>query len=202
MTPNKLTLEPVPPTRPLAAWLGGKRMLARRLGERIAEIPHDTYVEPFLGMGGVFFRRRFRPKLEVINDLNGDIVNLMRIVRFHPDALSMELGHLQPGRQLFNELKSAPQIGLTDVQRAARFLYLQRLAFGGRLNGHYGVALGQALVGSFGIKTPARSLFTTAPHGLSTPIPMPRTWVELSWRPLTRQHSARCSASGQLPQKT
>lgn len=59
---------PVEPVSPPAPWIGGKRRLARRLCARIEATPHDAYLEPFVGMGGVFFRRRRRPRTEIIND--------------------------------------------------------------------------------------------------------------------------------------
>ena len=52
---------------PIAAWIGGKRLLARAIIERIDRIPHRTYAEPFVGMGGVFLRRARKPKTEIIN---------------------------------------------------------------------------------------------------------------------------------------
>jgi DNA adenine methylase len=60
---------PVRPIRTLAGYVGGKRALAGALCERIAAIPHEVYAEPFLGMGGVFFRRAARPKVEAVNDV-------------------------------------------------------------------------------------------------------------------------------------
>lgn len=61
-------LEPVTPCRPPAAYIGGKRNLAKRLVSLIDETPHTLYAEVFVGMGGVFFRRDRKPKVEVIND--------------------------------------------------------------------------------------------------------------------------------------
>jgi DNA adenine methylase len=74
-------MEQVPPAAPVAPWLGGKKRLHGLIIERIEGLPHKTYVEPFVGMGGVFLRRRLRPRLEVANDLNGEIVNLFRILQ-------------------------------------------------------------------------------------------------------------------------
>ena len=54
---------------PIAPYLGGKRNLAKNLTGRIAAIKHQTYCEPFIGMGGVFLRRAQRAKAEVINDI-------------------------------------------------------------------------------------------------------------------------------------
>ncbi|WP_315759735.1 DNA adenine methylase, partial [Bradyrhizobium sp. SZCCHNRI2007] len=60
----------VVPVRPAAAYIGGKRRLGELLARRIEAIHHDTYAEPFIGMGGVFFRRRWAPRREVINDVS------------------------------------------------------------------------------------------------------------------------------------
>lgn len=80
MMKNELKLEPVRPTRPVAPYIGGKRALSRRLVERIDAIPHRLYAEPFVGMGGIFFRRRMRPRKEVINDIGFDVVNVFRLL--------------------------------------------------------------------------------------------------------------------------
>jgi hypothetical protein len=58
----------VNPVRPVAGYIGGKRNLAKRLTALIETIPHNCYAEPFVGMGGVFLRRRSRPPAEIIND--------------------------------------------------------------------------------------------------------------------------------------
>lgn len=55
-------LSPISPTAPVAAYLGGKRMLAKTLIERINATDHSGYAEPFVGMGGVFLRRDHKPK--------------------------------------------------------------------------------------------------------------------------------------------
>lgn len=80
---EEFSIEAVKPVRPVAPYLGGKRILAKRLVERIAEVPHRVYAEPFVGMGGVFFRRTSRPKKEVINDINEDVVLLFRWLQRH-----------------------------------------------------------------------------------------------------------------------
>jgi DNA adenine methylase len=124
-----------PAANPLAAYLGGKRNLAKRLCAQIATIPHCAYAEPFVGMGGIFFRRQSRPPAEMINDLAGDVPNLFRVVRRHYQALVDELEWQLAGRADFDRHRRVDPSTLTDIERAARFLYLQRLAFGGRVNG-------------------------------------------------------------------
>ena len=116
---------------PLAPWLGGKKYLAARIIARIAQIPHHCYAEPFVGMGGVFLRKP-PSRVEVINDRAGDVVNLFRIVREHPDELARQFDVAVAARSVFQRLVATPPDTLTDVQRAARFAYLQRLSFGGK----------------------------------------------------------------------
>ena len=125
-------MESTPAAEPLAPWLGGKKRLAQTIIQRIDAIPHQCYAEPFVGMGGVFLRRTTRPKSEIINDLNGDIVNLFRIVREHPEELSRQFRWVLSSRQEFVRWVAVDPDTLTDVQRAARFAYLQRLSFGGK----------------------------------------------------------------------
>ena len=120
-------LEPVAPAKSIAPWQGGKRFLAKRIVARIEAIPHRCYAEPFVGMGGVFFRRARRPSAEVINDINGDIVNLFRVVREHPDELDRQFEWALASREEFQRQLAVPPETLTDIQRAARFAYLQRL---------------------------------------------------------------------------
>lgn len=115
--------------------MGGKRNLARRICAILAATPHDAYVEPFVGMGGVFLRRAVRPPVEVINDLSGDVATLFRVLQRVPEALFRELQWRPASRAEFHRLKMMDDRDLLDIERAARFLYLQTLAFGGRVWG-------------------------------------------------------------------
>jgi len=125
--------EPVKPVSPPAPYLGGKRNLARRLVALISTIPHDNYVEPFVGMGGVFLRRTTRPRAEVINDLSKDVTTLFRILQRHYEAFMDLLKWQLTSRAEFERLMAVDPDTLTDLERAARFLYLQRLTFGGKV---------------------------------------------------------------------
>lgn len=132
---------PITPCEPPTAWLGGKRHLARRICSVLAATPHDAYCEPFIGMGGVFLRRRVRPAVEVINDLSGDVVTLFRVAQRFPDALIRELAWRPAARAEFERIRETPDGDLLDIERAARFLYLQTLGFGGKVAGRsFGVS--------------------------------------------------------------
>ena len=128
-------LEPVDPAKPVAPYIGGKRTLAARLAERIAAIPHHTYAEPFVGMGGVFLRRRRRARAEVINDINREIITLYRILQRHYVPFIEMMRFQITSRAEFERLVKTDPSTLTDLERAARILYLQRTAYGGKISG-------------------------------------------------------------------
>ena len=110
-------------------YVGGKRRLAPALIRRFP--PHVTYVEPFAGGAQVFFHKP-PSSVEVLNDLDGEVVNFLRICQAHPDELVRCLQHVVPSRRLHALYAQQDPETLTDVQRAARFLYLQKNSFGGR----------------------------------------------------------------------
>ncbi len=134
-------MTPVTRTAPVAPWLGGKRNLAKRICAIIDATPCGTYAEPFVGMGGIFLRRSARPKAEVINDKGRDIANLFRILQRHYPQFLDTLRFQLTTRAEFNRLVETNPETLTDLERAARFLYLQRTAFGGKVSGrNFGVS--------------------------------------------------------------
>lgn len=131
----------VRPVSPPASYWGGKKQLAQRLVSIIEQIPHRLYAEPFVGMGGVFFRRNLIPRAEVINDISGDITGLFRILQRHYPQLMETLKFQLSGRREFERLMATDPATLTDLERAARFLYLQKLSFGGNITGRtFGVS--------------------------------------------------------------
>lgn len=137
-------LSPVQPARPFAPYVGGKRSLAKRIINLIETTPHESYAEPFVGMGGIFLRRKTRPAGEIINDLSRDVSNAFRILQRHPQALLDQLQLQLASRDEFDRLKRTDPATMTDVERAARFVYLQRLSFGGKVAGRtFGVSVGR-----------------------------------------------------------
>ncbi|MCL6251294.1 DNA adenine methylase [Altererythrobacter sp. KTW20L] len=145
MSNPELLLQPVDPVRPAAGYIGGKRMLAKRLVALIGQVPHEAYCEVFVGMGGVFFRRTSRPKSETINDWSEDVATFFRVLQHHYVAFLDMLRFQITSRANFELLVRQDPSTLTDLQRSARFLYLQRLSFGGKVAGRgYGVDYGNA----------------------------------------------------------
>ncbi|MFC4593749.1 DNA adenine methylase [Sphingobium tyrosinilyticum] len=130
----------VRPVSPVAGYIGGKRNLSRRICAIIDATPHSSYAEPFVGMGGIFLRRSRRPRAEAINDISGDVVTLFRCLAEHYPYLIDMLRFRVASRAEFERLLGQDPEHLTDLQRAVRFLYVQRLAFGGKVSGrNFGV---------------------------------------------------------------
>lgn len=127
---------------PVAPYIGGKHRLAARLVDIIEQTEHVTYAEAFVGMGGVFLRRRRRAPAEVINDLGRDVANFFRILQRHYPQFMETLKFSITTRAEFERLSKTDPDTLTDLERAASFLYLQRTAFGGKVAGRsFGVAV-------------------------------------------------------------
>jgi DNA adenine methylase len=109
-------------------YIGGKNRLARLI---IAQIPpHKTYVEPFAGGAQVFFHKT-PSEVEVLNDLNGEIVNFFRVCQSHSPELLRYIQYMIAARSWFDLLQKTDPGIMTDVQRAARFFYLQKVDYGG-----------------------------------------------------------------------
>lgn len=128
-------MTPIRPISTVAGYIGGKRALAKILVPMINATPHELYCEPFVGMGGVFFRRDQRPKVEAVNDKSRDVATFFRILQRHYQAFLDMLKWQLTSRAEFERLMAVDPDTLTDLERAARFLYLQRLSFGGKVAG-------------------------------------------------------------------
>lgn len=126
--------------RPIIAWPGGKRRLAKHILP-LFENQHQCYVEPFAGGAALLFMRPVPAPVEVLNDVHSELVHLYRCVRHHLDELVRQFRWALASRQMFEWAKMERPETLTDIQRAARFLYLQKLAFGGKVSStHFGTS--------------------------------------------------------------
>lgn len=72
--------------------------------------------------------------VEIINDINRDLVNLYRCVKHHLAELCAQFRWMLVARDEFDRFMQTPADTLTDIQRAARFYYLAKTAFGARIN--------------------------------------------------------------------
>jgi DNA adenine methylase len=122
---------------------GSKKRLASTIVPLLETIPHTRYVEPFFGAGAVFFAKA-PVAHEVLNDVNGELINLLRQLHAHPEALIEEIARWPHSRDLFKLLKS--ETGGTELQRAARWWRIKQGSFGGKAE-HFGRQAQSPLVG-------------------------------------------------------
>jgi DNA adenine methylase len=117
------------------SYIGGKNRLATRIIEIFPK--HTTYVEAFAGGAQVFFHKE-PSTVEVLNDLDGEIINFFRICQAHHEELLRYCRYLLASRNWFELLKRTDPATLTDIQRAARYMYLLKNAYAGLIRDpHY-----------------------------------------------------------------
>ena len=115
------------------AWIGGKSKLANDI---VAQFPeHRLYVEVFGGALNVLYRKPFSissKQAEVVNDINGELINLHRIIRTNPQSLSTCLNRLLISRELFADILSERIKPGNNIERAAQYYYLLSQSFGAK----------------------------------------------------------------------
>jgi DNA adenine methylase len=110
------------------SYIGGKNRIARTIISLFPE--HTCYIEPFCGGAQVFFHKS-TSKVEVLNDLNEEIFNFLRICQQHHEELLRYLHFCIVSRRWFDLFERISPEMLTDIQRAARFFFLQKNCYGG-----------------------------------------------------------------------
>ena len=120
------------------AYIGGKSKLSETIIKMIPK--HQGYCEVFAGAGWVFFRKE-PSRYEVINDLDSDLITFYRVLQNHIEEFLKQFKWLLSSREWFEDWKKQQEAGgLTDIQRAARYYYLQRHSFAGLVrNRRFGV---------------------------------------------------------------
>ncbi len=110
-----------PEARPIVSWPGGKTRMLEHLMPLVQATPHEVYIEPFAG-GAALLLAKPPAKSEILNDLNGDLMNLYRCARIHTKELLRLVRWMPSGRECFKQIRAS--IPETDLQRAARTFYL------------------------------------------------------------------------------
>lgn len=114
-------------------WVGGKRLLRRQI---LAQFPEtlSCYVEVFGGAAWILFAKDRHAEVEVYNDVNHDLVNLFRCVKYHGEELYEELRWDLASREMFEQAKEDMKNPcLSDIQRAARFFLLVKCSYGAKM---------------------------------------------------------------------
>lgn len=112
--------------------IGGKKLLRKTICEAFpTQEQFDRYIEVFGGAGWVLFYKEKHAPLEVYNDADGELVNLMRCIKYHAGELQREISGWLNSREMFRDaVAQSACSGFTDIQRAARYFVKMRLSFG------------------------------------------------------------------------
>ncbi len=119
---------------PILKWVGGKRQLLSEIMPLIND-KYSTFVEPFIGGGAVFFE--LQPKKAIINDFNSELINVYLTVKDSPEELIyfLEEHERLNTEDYFYELRALDRSNeyatMSNVQKAARVLYLNKTCYNG-----------------------------------------------------------------------
>lgn len=130
------------PGKPFLRWAGGKNWLVKSLPALIDGLKFNSYHEPFLGGGSVFFA--LAPESAYLSDANADLINAYIAVRDNPQGVIDYLRRQQVSEDSYYRVRaSRPR---ASHCRAGRFIYLNRTSFNGiyrvNRNGEYNVPYG------------------------------------------------------------
>jgi DNA adenine methylase len=140
---NIVDLKTKPRVTPFLKWPGGKRWLAERCIEAFPE-QFNTYYEPFLGGGAVFFR--LRPSNAVLSDSNRELMATYRALTKHHKDIATRIRelHASHSADIYYDIRSENPSKIIDI--ATRFIYLNRTCWNGlyRVNrqGKFNVPIG------------------------------------------------------------
>lgn len=164
--------------KPVIPWIGGKGRLLDWMYPRLPQ--HQCYVEAFAGAGALYFSKP-PADVEVLNDVNGELVNLYRVLKHHPEELVRQFKWALSSRKVYEWHQATPPETLTNIQRAARFYYLQKLSFGGKVEGQ--------VFGTATTSPPRLNLFRLEEDMSQAHLRLQSTYIEhLSWEKVTAKY--------------
>jgi DNA adenine methylase len=119
---------------PFLKWVGGKRQIMPSIVAHLPEnIQSCCYVEPFVGGGAVLFH--LQPEKAIVNDLNAELINVYRVIKNNIDDLITDLKKHENTSEYFYKFRNIDRTPdykkLSDVERAARIIYLNKTCFNG-----------------------------------------------------------------------
>lgn len=126
-------------TKPFVKWVGGKRQLLPILKDNLPK-SFNNYFEPFLGGGALFFSLKstfHETKKVYLNDLNTELINTYNVVKNSPDELieALTVHSKNNSSDYFYIIRALDRTDnfneLSDITRAARFIYLNKTCFNG-----------------------------------------------------------------------
>ena len=136
--------------KPFLRWAGSKRKQIPRLRE-FWSADYDRYVEPFAGSACFFFS--LCPEKALLADKNADLIEAFELVRDNPNRVYDRVVAIPRTKERYYLERARNPAKLTRLQRAVRFIYLNRNCFNGiyRTNqsGQFNVPFATSRAGAF-----------------------------------------------------
>lgn len=115
--------------RPPVKWAGGKTGLIPQFEPLFPKIEFTLYAEPFVGGGAVFFH--LLPPKSILIDSNEELINFYLVVRDNLEELLADLKKHKNTKEYYYSIRALDPQALSPVERASRFLYLNKTAYNG-----------------------------------------------------------------------
>lgn len=130
-------------TEPVFRWAGSKRKLLPILLKN-TPTTFERYVEPFCGSACLFFA--LNPEKSLLGDINSELIHTYRQIRYHPRIIARRVQEIRQTKDNYLRIRALKSDELSDIDRAVRFVFLNRLCFNGvyRTNkkGQFNVPMG------------------------------------------------------------
>lgn len=114
--------------KPFLKWAGGKTQLIPELAKYIPS-GYNTYIEPFIGGGAFYFY--MNPERAIISDSNEELIITYKVVRDNVEDLILTLDTYKNEETFFYEIRRLAPKELSNVERAARLIFLNKTCFNG-----------------------------------------------------------------------
>lgn len=114
--------------RPFLRWAGSKRKVLPQILEVLPE-KYNRYVEPFAGSACLFYS--LKPKAAILGDINSELINTYLQIKTDVQSVMRKLSRMTISEEEYYRVRALDPSKLKEVQRAARFVYLNRLCFNG-----------------------------------------------------------------------
>ncbi|WPM32062.1 DNA adenine methylase [Hydrogenobacter sp. T-2] len=114
--------------KPFVKWAGGKRQIVNLL---VAYMPknYETYIEPFVGGGALFFQ--VQPRKAIIGDINQELINAYLVIKDHVEDLIEDLKMHKNTPEYYYRIRAIDPKSLDPIKRASRFIYLNKTCYNG-----------------------------------------------------------------------
>lgn len=123
-----ITIQVKTKPKPFVKWAGGKRQILNIIKDYVPKT-FNRYIEPFVGGGALLFQ--LLPKRVIINDINKELINAYIVIKENVEYLIEHLKTHKNDPEYYYKIRSLNPESLNPVERASRFIYLNKTCFNG-----------------------------------------------------------------------